>query len=303
MTISRSRNRRGTTLTEVVIIIAILAVLALFILMAVPRSRENARLKTCEDNLRKLGVVMGYYDSMNGHLPMIPAAGERGPGPLAEMLGHFGLGDLEKIGTDDTSWAVRKQLPTSDHFVREFVCPSDPRAMRGGFPAPVNYRANTGSRTNGVGGPFAFGATTKIAESEDSAGSDFTAGFAERLVGTRTAEHDPLSDYRKVPGPVDEAPCPTGPTSDLEGDAGSSWSISNWTSTLYSHAMPPNAMPSCIAQDGRTARMGASSAHAGRVNVLMLGGSVRGFSPTIDLGVWQKFAGVAAKDRAPVKIP
>jgi prepilin-type processing-associated H-X9-DG protein len=101
-----------------------------------------------------------------------------------------------------------------------------------------------------------------------------------------------------VPGPVGAEDCPDAPDHSRRLDAGSSWESADWPSTLYNHAMTPNASPSCVASDGRTARMGASSNHANRVNVLMLGGSVRGFTPTVDPEVWKKFGGATMKERA-----
>lgn len=303
MTGSRERTRRGTTLVEVIIIFAVLAVVMLFIMMAIPRGRETARLASCEDNLRKIGVVTSHYDTVLGHLPKTPPLGEKGAGPLAEVLGQFGLGDLRNVTSNDTNWALARSGTTTEHLVREFVCPSDPRAMRGAFPAPVSYRANAGPRADGAGGPFAFGAATKITDTEESAGKDFTAAFAERLVGSGTGTLSLSNDYRNVPGPLGQAPCPSGPNDLMQGNAGSSWAVSDWVSTHYNHTLTPNQQPSCIATDGKTARIGASSAHEGRVNVLMLGGSVRGYSASIAPEVWRKFAGVAAKDRVSEDAP
>jgi len=288
-------------------VVGIVGVVVLLILMALPRSRETARLATCEQNLMRIGQVLAYYDGATGHLPAIPAPGEAGRGPLSEILGQFGLGGLRDLDALDAkalaSRAKAARVESREHFVAEFVCPSDPHARSGQFAAPVSYRANAGPGTDGSGGPFAFGHPARMAQAEAEAGTEFTAAFAERRIGSGRGGQDPANDYHRLPGPIDPAGCPTGPAETWRGDAGSSWVAADWTSTLYNHAMAPNAQPSCIAEDGRTARMGASSTHAGRVNVLMLGGSVRGFSPTVAPEVWRKFGGLTAKDRAPTPAP
>ena len=71
------------------------------------------------------------------------------------------------------------------------------------------------------------------------------------------------------------------------GDAGSSWVVADYRSTLYNHALLPNAPLSCVAADGQTAFMGASSGHVRGVNLLMLDGSVKLVLPTIDRRVWK----------------
>lgn len=303
MTAWRREPSRGATPIEVLIVVAIVGCVVLLVLMALPRTREGARLASCEGNLMKIGQVVSYYDGAVGHLPAIPPPGVKGEGPLGKMLGQFGLGDLRDVGPNDPKWASGPPGTAAEHFVREFVCPSDTNARPGAFPAPVNYRANAGPGTDGLGGPFSFGQGAKVADAKAAAGADFTAAFAERLVGSGRKATSPVNDYTTAPGPVDAAACPPGPADSWRGDAGSSWAAADWTSTLYNHALTPNARPSCIAQDGRTARMGASSAHAGRVNVLMLGGSVRGFTPGVDLEVWRKFAGISAKDRVAKTTP
>ncbi len=303
MRATRFDRRRGVTLVEVVIVAVLLSFVLLCLLMLIPQSRENARLANCQSNLMRIGQVVAHYDANVGHLPATGAAGSNSPGPLATILGQFGLGDLSQVSPANKKWATKGATTATEHFVRDFVCPADPRAMRSKFPAPVSYRGNSGPGTAGQGGPFAFGQSTRIADAEASAGSDFTASFAERLVGSGSNASASVNNYLSQPGPIGSSPCPTGGSDVWLGNAGASWAVSDWQSSLYNHAMTPNEQPSCIAQDGKTARMGTSSGHAGRVNVLMLGGSVRGFSTTVDPDVWKKFAGVSPGDRGSEPAP
>ena len=64
---------------------------------------------------------------------------------------------------------------------------------------------------------------------------------------------------------------------------------------LYNHAIGPADPRSCLSEDGRTARIGASSYHSGRINVLMMDGSLRGVKPSMDLKLWRDL-GTVGKD-------
>ena len=286
--IAVSRNaRRGVTPVEVLVLVLIVSAVAMFVLTIIPRSRDSARLNGCNANLMRIGEAMIQSDAAQNHLPGIPPAGQPGPGPLAELAQQFGLAWFE----GGTLAKAPAPGPIPPRRVQGFVCLADPHLIRPDpDPAPVSYRANAGPGATGTGGPFAFGATTSIRDAEKAAGQDFTAAFAERLMGSGTAIPSVANDYRSLNGPLGDEPCAGG---DWRGDAGSSWASSGWRSTLYNHTLKPNETPSCIAADGKTARMGASSLHENRVNVLMLGGSVRGFTSRVDRLVWRKFGGTS----------
>jgi hypothetical protein len=63
---------------------------------------------------------------------------------------------------------------------------------------------------------------------------------------------------------------------------------------LYNHAIPPNAVISCIANDGRSAFLGASSGHVSGINLLLLDGSLRTIRSTINLKIWREFATIGS---------
>ena len=88
---------------------------------------------------------------------------------------------------------------------------------------------------------------------------------------------------------------PPSPRFLLRGDAGSSWLKSDWRSTLYNHALTPNAPVGCVADDGHSAFMGASSGHVSGVNVLFCDGRVRTYTPRIDPKLWREWAAFPAR--------
>jgi prepilin-type processing-associated H-X9-DG protein len=61
--------------------------------------------------------------------------------------------------------------------------------------------------------------------------------------------------------------------------------------------LTPTAQPSCIAEDDRSAFMGASSGHAAGVNVLFLDGSVRTCTPQVYPKIWREWAALPEAPR------
>jgi prepilin-type N-terminal cleavage/methylation domain-containing protein len=300
-------RRRGLSAVEVIVVLAIMALFALFVVMMLPRRRETARMVSCRRNLMQIGVALTLYDQARQFLPTVPdlgdAAAAGASGPLTALLLEFGLPDL--TGLDDTRGRPPKQpnLTQEARRVPGFVCPSDPHAIAGLFPAPVNYRATTGDVPDGRDGAFAPGRRVSIKDVEATDGSGYTAAFSERLVGDNRPEHPAPYNNASVPGPLIDAGCPQAAPTAWRGDAGSSWAISNWQSTLYNHALTPNAAPSCITSDQHAAFMGASSGHVDGVNVLVFDGSVRVFTPRVDPKVWREWATVPQVPREPSEGP
>ena len=171
--------------------------------------------------------------------------------------------------------------------------------------APISYRATTGGDYLGRDGVFAPGRRIGLRDVEQGDGSSYTAAFAERLVGDGIADHFAAWNHAVVEGPLPPEGCSLIMLKDRRGrwrgDAGSTWVLSEYRSTLYNHALLPNAPLSCLAADGQSAFMGASSGHVRGVNLLMLDGSVKLVLPTIDRRVWTEFASILTTDTAAAK--
>jgi prepilin-type N-terminal cleavage/methylation domain-containing protein len=285
--------RRGLGLVEVLVVLAIVCVVGLLILASLPRQRETARLAQCRANLMHIGFALALYEQRAGHLPGVPplAGPEKTvrPSPLGAMLEELGFNSFVDLKKGKNPPPGKRGTTDLERPVPGFVCPSDPRATSALFSAPVTYRACTGDRPDGQNGVFAPGKTLRVAEVEAADGLAYTAVFAERLVGS--GQNEPgMRNYSLVAGPVGPQSCKTPPLSAWRGDAGSSWLGAAWTSTLYNHSLTPNATPSCVAADGQTALMGASSGHADLVHVLILDGSVRPFTTRGNSRIWRALA-------------
>jgi prepilin-type N-terminal cleavage/methylation domain-containing protein/prepilin-type processing-associated H-X9-DG protein len=292
----RAVRRRGLNAIEVIVVLAILALFAMLGVMILPRRRETARMASCQRNLMQIGVALALYDQGQRSLPTTPALGgataDEESGPLIALLVELGLPDLTELSDSKTRPPKQAGLTHEERRVPGFLCASDSRAFLGTFPAPVSYRATTGDAPDGRNGAFAPGRQVSIAEIEAGDGVGYTAAFSERLVGDGAPEHPAPWNYALVPGPLPAAGCPAAEAPSWRGDAGSSWVAGDWRSTLYNHALPPNAVRSCIADDHRSAFMGASSGHAGGVNVLIFDGSVRTFTPRVDAAIWHQWAAI-----------
>jgi len=240
----------------------------------------------------QIGVALVLYDQDETHLPVVPelgaGAGQRGSSPLKALLETLALSDFSELAVTKTPRKKSAGVPVKEQPVRGFICPSDPNAKAGYFRAPISYRANAGSTPDGRDGVFSPGRSLRLAAIEDADGLGFTAAFSERLAGNNQPESR-LENYAIAPGPLGAGGCPAG-LSTWRGDAGASWFVADWQSTLYNHALTPNARPSCLSQGAATAYMGASSGHLGGANVLLFDGSVRFYSSGVDPKVWKELA-------------
>jgi prepilin-type processing-associated H-X9-DG protein len=290
------RGRRGLSAIDGIVILVIMGFLALWLLMVLPRRRETARMASCQRNLMQIGTALSLYDQSQGYLPCVPELGSAGAAhagsPLHALLGELGLADFSALSGTASRPPRRADLPQVRLRVAGFICASDPNAIAGVFPAPISYRATTGDDASGRNGPFAPGRHVSIAQIEAGDGSSYTAGFSERLVGDNRPEHPARFNYAIAPRPLAASGCPRAAPTAWRGDAGASWIASDWQATLYNHALTPDAEPSCIADDRRSAYMGASSGHGGQVNVLFFDLSVRSFTPSTEPKIWRGWADV-----------
>jgi prepilin-type N-terminal cleavage/methylation domain-containing protein/prepilin-type processing-associated H-X9-DG protein len=66
----KSAARRGFTLVELLVVVAIIGVLVSLLLPAVQAARESARLSHCKNNLRQIGLALTAYESRCGAFPI-----------------------------------------------------------------------------------------------------------------------------------------------------------------------------------------------------------------------------------------
>jgi type II secretory pathway pseudopilin PulG len=77
----RSANRRGLTITELLVVLGIVALLLAMLMPAVNAAREAARRTQCSNNLRQLGLALIGHDAAQRNLPYGGWGGRWGPVP------------------------------------------------------------------------------------------------------------------------------------------------------------------------------------------------------------------------------
>lgn len=105
-------DRRGVTQVEVLCVVAVIAVLVALALPAVQRTRERARVMSCQNHLRQLSIATDLFIDSHGDGP--------GAAWLVYDLSAF-LASSEGSGNDILLGKRAEPVSTV------FECPSDPR--------------------------------------------------------------------------------------------------------------------------------------------------------------------------------
>lgn len=289
----------GFTIVELLVVIAIICLLAALVLPAVQVVRESARRTECRSHLRQIGIAaQSYHDSYG----QFPCAGTE-ISFWTMLLPHIEQNDRFQ---DIMSWegAGRPSIGRNpyDFRVPLYKCMSDPKVNED--VGQVSYSVNWGSgyQTYGFNGMVSDNGIVRHPDVTDGASN--TAFVSERRIGyswergpdkLREMWYTPL--IRNQPNELDtfaddcQSAGLLASTSTIihTGCAGNHLMIS---SRGYDHITAPNKI-SCY--NGPPASnlgcefelLPATSVHPGGVNVLLVDGSVRFASDSVDRKVWR----------------
>ncbi len=151
--VKRTR-RRGFTLIELLVVIAIIAVLAALLLPALSRAKEAAKSIACVSNLRQQGIAFRLFaDDHDGTVP--PSAAY----PFPEGLGQYLWPPYAKVIGNPSAYGYTGyegqgiqyiNLPKGINYCPLFVCPAV-RNPAGDNADPLGNAPNSAYMSYGIG--------------------------------------------------------------------------------------------------------------------------------------------------------
>ena len=308
------RKLRGFTLIELLVVIAIIAILIALLLPAVQAAREAARRTQCKNNLKQLGLALhNYHDVFNAFPPggtyRAATVQPAGWSVQARLLPYIEQANLTSLIDFSRGYSVQPTVTAIR--VPTLMCPSeinDKVYVDGGTNYwPCNYAANYGewfvwNPASGQFGSGAFGPNAKTAM------RDFTDGTSNTIA---MSEVKAFQYYLRDVGAVAAPAVPSDPAAisalggTLKNSGHNEWVDSRANQTAFTTTFTPNTKVPHL--DGSTTRdidwvniregnhatestygvFTSRSFHTGTVQSLLMDGSVRSLSDSIDRGIWR----------------
>lgn len=305
--------RRGVTVTEVLISIAVISLLVALVVPAVLDAREASRKTDCRNRLRQVGQASHNYYAAHDEFPEVAWCHLK----LLPFLDHKPLYD--KLMAMDPGQREKQSYVIGHRPVSVYICPSDSEANPNHY--ATNFRLNLGTDWVANGMAKGFHGLDPVRIQEVADGQSTTAFYSERLVeldlrdlinevsnGVRrwpevekTVSQHPKRywwhmkrryDFHEIPTLVEDCRDPAERTT--------VWKISpvrpnalksNMGSTYYHLGLPnETACRRDVSVSTGTGARGTappSSEHKGGVHLLMVDGSVHFVSELIDQTLWE----------------
>ena len=299
----RILGRRGVTLIEVLVVVAVVGLLAGLLVPAVQAARESARRAQCQNNLKQLGLAIHAHVARTNEFPTDVI---RGTYSLHVEL----LPDLEQSSVfnainlwvdADAFSATGPNRTLARTNIAMFLCPSD-RPPVGSFSGWTSYAGNRGDGVQRYGyngaflgldrdpspgmGRFVDGTSRTAAMSEWLLGPDDSKARVARRTIFNTPESlsrpDQLEEFAAACHGLDVATAQP-----VFGSKGNNWMLGEFGHTLYNHTLGINDH-SCLNHGGiQVGAYSAGSLHGDGAYTLFADGHVRYIRSSIALPVWR----------------
>ncbi len=311
------RPRRGITVIDVILTLAIMGLLLSLFLPAVLSAQATARSIACQNQLRQWAVGLVAYEGVHKQFP------DQGKGPAGgPFVGLLPFVDQRPMYESiDASW--ERTSPAFHEFGRQpfplVYCPAETESqVRTNGSTKSSYCANSGSgpQTYGFNGLFRFSGNrttdmlnarsgpVQVADVPD--GLSNTAAFSEWRFSVLNGPEKPERLRAVWESPLNlSAPdqleqfaelcrsVPANPTEygwHVNGDLGGAWTASGPVGIWYNHVLTPNR-PSCHVPFGiglSFAIKTAGSLHRNGCYVAFADGHVDFFSNDVAAEVWSE---------------
>jgi len=124
-------SRRGVTLLELIIVMAIIGTMVSLLLPAVHLVLQASRRAACDNNFRQLGLAMsGYCDATRGQYPYPPIP-DRPFGWAIAILPYMEESNLEFAFDAQASLSAPANLAAAYNVPKMFICPDVERYATG----------------------------------------------------------------------------------------------------------------------------------------------------------------------------
>jgi type II secretory pathway pseudopilin PulG len=317
--IYRNVRRAGFTRLELFVVLGALGVFIALLMPAMRTSNEAARRVACMHNFKQLGLALHNYHAAHSQFPMAMGGTDGLPRPWSNAGRLNGLVGLLPFVEQQTLWEEISNPSTYNGIAFEamgpapwfqeyspwktevpaFLCPSTPllisRTGRTNYVFSIGDTARGIQKSKRLRGAFVCGRATRFEDIRD--GTANTLAMAEIGLATKgRAIRGQFANYQDSEMLKNPLLClalrdPMRPTHFIseislhQDGRGSSWADGSAGIALFNSILPPNS-PSCAveayhATDGLYA---AGSFHFGGCHVLMVDGSVRFLSNSIDVG-------------------